>query len=398
MIEILPDHKTSCCGCRACAQACPVSCITMVEDDEGFLYPSVDKDACIGCGRCERVCPVIHDRTVDVEKDPEPPRTIGGYHNDEAVRMDSSSGGAFTLFARHILAQGGVVCGCALDDRQRPAHICVTDESDLTRLRGSKYVQSDTKESFREVKAYLKAGRPVFFVGTPCQVAGLRSFLGKPDDKLLTCDFICHGTPSPKVFRDYVASLESGGHGRVESFRFRNKDRAWSSSGLQMGTKITYADGTVERKAPAFRDAYMNGFLGDLYLRPICYECPFKRLPKYYADITIADFWGVDKVCPELNDGKGTSLVLLHSAHAQEVFEAVKDDFTFRDCDFARSLAKNPPLLKSSEPNPHRARFFGDYRRKGYGSVERTYLTALRWATHRGMKALRAILRKLLRR
>lgn len=373
------SDKGRCCGCGACAQACPSRCITMTEDGEGFLYPAVDASRCIDCGKCERVCPIIgaDNGALRGEGTFDEPRAVGGWHRDEGIRQASSSGGAFSLFANRILAMGGVVYGAAMKDN-RVEHICVDSEAGLQALRGSKYVQSATGNAYGEIKNHLKEGRPVLFTGAPCQTAGLMSFLGKPYENLYLIDFICHGTPSPKVFAKYIESIEKQEGSKVVSFSFREKDRGWHESGLQMGTRVKLANGKEIRRFPALRDSYMNGFLEDIYLRPSCYECRFKVIPKQSADITIADFWGVDKVLPRLNDGRGTSLLLIHNAHGMALFDRVKDDFVCETCDWKAATVKNPTLVRSAVAPDLRATFFDDLEANGYDRTARKYMSTPR--------------------
>lgn len=389
------EKKQGCCGCNACAQICPQECISMVEDPNGFLYPEVDADRCIECNLCEKACPIMEKKDSYEPDEVRDPKAIGGWHKDEDVRFESSSGGAFTLFAEHILAQGGVVYGSYLKEDFRAQHICVERMEDLGKLKGSKYIQSDISNVYQEIKEHLDNNRKVMFVGTPCQCAGLHSFLqtvgvldtgGKSASHLYTCDFICHGVPSPKIFRSYINYLEHKYKDKVIAFRFRNKDKGWNPSGLQMGTKIEFLHSGSIRLAPAFRDAYMNGFLDDVYLRPSCYSCEFKSLPKYYSDITIADFWGVKQVDAELCDGKGTSLVLLHNEHGQRLFDTVKENFVCKEVDFKSAIRRNKSLICSARTNPRRDRFFYDYDNMSFQKVMRKYMSAFSWASHKIMK------------
>lgn len=371
--------KGRCCGCGACAQACPKNCIAMKEDREGFLYPVVDASQCCKCGKCDKVCPII---AADGKAPALPttfpqPLAIGGKHRDEAIRQASSSGGAFSLFASRIFALGGVVYGAAMKGN-RAGHVCAHGEEELSALRGSKYVQSDIGETYNEVKGYLQEDRPVLFSGTPCQTAGLMTFLGKSYDNLYLVDFICHGVPSPKVFAQYLASVEKKADSKVVSFSFREKDKGWQQSGLQMGTRAKLANGTEIRRFPALRDTYMNGFLEDIYLRPSCYQCRFKEIPKWSADITIADFWGIDKVLPNLNDGKGTSLLLIHNAQGKRLFDAVREGFECEECDWKAATAKNPTLVKSAVIPDQREAFFDDLEANGYDAVAKKYLSTPR--------------------
>ena len=388
MIKITQDNKTECCGCGACMQICPKKCITMKKDREGFAYPAVDRDACIDCGRCEKVCPVIQ-KDIQYKKSDEEPMALGGWHKDDAVREDSSSGGAFSLFALDVLRSGGMVFGAVMGDDLRVCHIGIDKEEELTRLRGSKYVQSDIKNVYIEVRDHLKTGRPVLFSGTPCQAAGLSSFLGKKYDNLYIIDFICHGVPSPGVFRKYLKYLEKKTGDEICSYRFRLKDKGWHPSGLQLGTAIRTKKGLYIRNYPALRDGYMNGFLDDVYLRPSCYDCRFKCIPKYYADITIADFWGVKNVDPELYDGKGTSLLLIHSEQGRKLFERTKQDFYYKPCDYHKSIRRNQTLIRSVDPNPHREQFFKDLKEKPFEKIVSKYMSPAVWVFHKSMKIIR---------
>ena len=407
MIQVLPDKKQECCGCSACSQICPQKCISMIEDREGFSYPEVDIDKCIGCSLCEKACPIIAKKNIDIQNaeceecKEHLPQTIGGWHKNEDIRYESSSGGAFTLFAEYILKQErGVVYGAALNEKMHTEHIGVERMEDLFKLKGSKYVQSDIAGVYKEIKEQLMNDRKVMFVGTPCQCAGLHSFLredsainidAKRYDNLYICDFICHGVPSPKVFRSYINYLEEKYNDKITTFRFRNKDKGWNSTGFQMGTYIGFQSIGNKRFTPAFRDAYMNGFSDNIYLRPSCYSCEFKCLPKYYADITIADFWGVKKVYPELYDGKGTSLVLLHNEHAKELFNRVKDNFFYKEIDFNAAIKKNKSLLKPANENANRNSFFSDYENLPFDKVRKKYLGAFKWVSRRIIKKVQKI-------
>lgn len=403
MIHILPEKKKECCGCHACAQICPQQCIVMEKDEEGFSYPKAETDKCIHCNLCESVCPIIRKKSAPAAKETCTPKAIGGFHKSDEVRMESSSGGAFALFAEYILQEGGMVIGCALKEDFSAEHIVVENSEDLKKLKGSKYIQSDSNDVYRKVKEGLSNGRKVLFTGTPCQCAGLHGFLNPGDcvsksyENLYVCDFICHGVPSVKVFQSYIRHLEEKYQDKVTAFRFRNKDKGWNPTGLQMGTEIEFLHGEKRRLAPAFKDAYMNGFLDDLYLRPSCYACEFKEIPKDYADITIADFWGVKKADRELYDGKGTSLVLLHTKHGQELFDAVKENFFYKEVAFEKAVRKNRSLLHSASPNPLREKFFFDYAGKPFQKVAKTYMNAFSWAFHKGMKIIFSCIEKIVR-
>lgn len=374
-------RKQECCGCGACAQACPAGCIKMRRDKEGFQYPSVKKQQCIHCNRCLAVCPIknMAEGTGSIAG-AKAPQAYGGWHTDDAVRLASSSGGAFSLISEYVLAQGGIVFGCALDKRMKAVHISAGSIEELAKLRGSKYVQSDIGSVYIQVRKELEQKRKVLFTGTPCQAAGLYFYLGGHDENLWIVDFICHGVPSPAVFDAYVKNLEREYARRIVSFRFRNKDHGWNPSGLQLGTRIEFAGKAAVRKYPAYKDAFMNGFLGNLYLRPSCYGCKFKTLPKFYADFTIADFWGVNRIYQKLNDGKGTSLVLIHSKHGKELWKHVNWQSGFRAVDFEKAVRYNQSFFHAAVKNYKREDFFRDFYKMGYPYVERKYLSAVEWA------------------
>lgn len=378
MIKIVDKHE--CCGCGACEQICPSKCIRLKTDREGFLYPEVDQKACVSCNLCEKVCPVKIDKNSAGDRKP---LAYAGWHKNDEVRADSSSGGAFTAVAEYIIKEGGIVYGCTLNENMDAIHVGVETIEDLVKLRGSKYVQSRIEHVYLEIKAHLQSGRKVLFVGAPCQAAGLCRFLGKKYEDLYTIDFICHGVPSPGLFHRYIAELEQKHNKKVAAYKFRNKDHGWNSSGMQLGTKIGFPDGTYIRKYPAFMDHYMNAFLDDVCLRPSCYECMFKDAVKDYSDFTIADFWGVNNISKDLNDGKGTSLLLVHNAHASELLEKIKDQFYYKQVDFEQAIRRNRSLTRSAKLNPNRKRFYEELEAKGYQYVERKYMLAFTWAAHK---------------
>ena len=376
------NDKEKCCGCESCKQICPTKCIQMRSDKEGFLYPQIDESKCISCGLCDKTCPekLQKEELVGTYET----KAYGGKHIDNELLKESSSGGAFSLFANHILKHGGIVFGCTLDKEMHARHVGVENISELGKLRGSKYLQSEIGETYVEVKKAVEEGRKVLFVGTPCQTAGLYSFIGKKKyDNLWMMDFICHGVPSPKIFEEYVRAEETRNKGKIISYRFRNKDHGWSQTGLQLGTWSKFSNGKEVRRYPALRDPYMNGFLADLYLRPSCYNCNFKQIAKEYADITIGDFWGVNKIAKELNDNKGTSLILIHSEKGNALWRRVNSQFIFKEIDCNAVIKYNPPIINSSKRNARRDLFFQNYYVKGYKYVMRRYMTAFSWVCNR---------------
>lgn len=347
----------NCSGCSACASACPCKCISMESDHEGFLYPHVDTDKCVSCGKCVEVCPIISPRSDLAQK----PQAFAAWNLNDEIRKSSSSGGMFTLLAERILENGGVVFGAAFaGDYRSVHHIKVEVMADLSQLRGSKYLQSSIGNSYTEAKKCLDEGRPVLFTGTPCQIGGLREFLGRDYPLLYTQDIICHGVPSQKVWAKYVDCRENEAESKTKNAFFRNKIHGWKNFSVQLmfSNGIEYID--------FFRnDLFMRGFLADLYLRPSCHSCKFKGLTRA-ADITLADFWGLNRLMPELDDDKGTSLVLIHSEKGQQLFEQVKAHIKYRQVDLDRAIEGNSPAVCSVKPHHNREKFFLAFEREPF--------------------------------
>lgn len=289
--------KKDCCGCSACAQRCPRHCITMREDEEGFLYPAVDASVCINCGLCERVCPCLHQgKTI------KPLAIETAVNPDISVRKKSSSGGIFSLLAEQVLSKGGVVFGAKFNEKWEVEHGFSDSLDGLTAFRGSKYVQSSIGDSYRKAEDFLKEGREVLFSGTPCQITGLRLFLQKDYKSLLTVAIACHSTPSPLVWRPYLEGMKFKD---ISGINFRDKRFGWEKYGL----RIVYDNGR-EYFQRYDRDPYMQLFLHGLTARPSCFSCPAKK-DWYGVDLIIGDCWGVSQILPGFpNDHKGTSFVI----------------------------------------------------------------------------------------
>lgn len=338
-------EKKSCCGCGACANRCPVDAIRMEWDEEGFYYPKVDETTCIYCGKCTAACPALNPRSVN-EKEPD---CYAAYADDE-IRAVSSSGGIFTLAAEEVLDQGGVVAGAAFDENFRVAHTIVDNRADLGKLRSSKYVQSTTDFVYREVEKYLKEGRPVLFSGCGCQVGGLYGFLGKDYDNLFTIDLMCHGGPSPKVFQKYLKEVHKGK--QVTYVSFRDKDYfGWSTE-----MTVKYADGGIYRKLRG-EDPYYRAFLPCLSVRPHCQICSYSRLPRQ-GDMTLADFWGVQKYNPAFTDGKGTSILVTNNQKGRDMLEKIRHRLLLLEpVERKYILTHGQPFAKPFRNNAKRDRF-----------------------------------------
>ncbi len=378
------SNKESCCGCGACAAVCPNNCIEMKEDEEGFLYPEVNAERCVQCERCTRSCPCEKsNQDQGYSKNglkKQFPLAYGGWHTDEAILGQSSSGGAFSLFAERIIEMGGVVYGCAVNQKAEVFHQGVRSKEELQRLRKSKYVQSTLGNVFKEIEEALKKGSLVLFAGTPCECEAIYGYLARPYDNLYLCDFICHGVPSPKVFRDWVGFLEDKYHDTFQNISFRIKDAGWHSSGLQSGTRTFFAKRT-RTHIPAFFDKFMNGFLENIYLRPSCHECRFKG-ERIHTDITIADFWGIKKLDKTMSHRKGTSLVLINSEKGKRLFDMSCASFHCRQYEPEKALRYNVSYFRSAPEHPERAAFFEDYFQRGIAYAMKKYTQPWHWVLY----------------
>ncbi len=361
---IVQTERTRCTGCTACAAVCPKNCITIEADREGFLYPVVDMAACIRCGRCEAVCPPLHPRQGETT-----PGAYGVQAKDTKLRLKSSSGGVFSLLAQRALKQGGAVFGAAMTpDCKGVRHVMVTEEACLDSLRGSKYLQSELGDTFRRVKRELERGRTVLFTGTPCQVDGLNSYLGRGYDSLLCMEVICHGVPSPALWKKYVEDVERRNGQPLSRVNFRLKEPGWKRYGVQMETP----DGRKRYNSMGY-DPYMRMFLQDKCLRPACYQCFSKGLDRS-ADLTVGDFWGIQNVAPELDDDKGTSLVLTHTEKGRQALETILDQTDWKAVDLTAALQGNPAMLRSAPRPAARDTFFTDMENMSFEELRRNYV------------------------
>ncbi len=354
MIDIKEKYK--CCGCEACIQVCPQQCISMTEDSEGFRYPKVDIQRCIGCILCEKVCPVIN------QSEPRRPIVVKAAVNpDEDVRMASSSGGVFSLLAENVIRREGVVFGVRFDEDWSVMHDYAETLDGLLAFRGSKYLQSRIGKSYRKAEYFLKQGRCVLFSGTACQIAGLKKFLRRDYENLYTIDVVCHGVPSPKVWKSYLQSKFGGKIDEICSVNFRNKLYGWKDYGLQINCR----NGKVVYE-PFRESLFMKCFLKDLDLRPSCYDCPAKG-GKSGSDITLGDFWGVQRYFPELDDDKGLSAVMINSEKGKSLFEAVVSKE--KDVSYESVFAGNPSIERSVGIPEYREDFWKQFERGGIEAV-----------------------------
>lgn len=376
MIKI--TDKKNCCGCSSCVQRCPKQCISLTEDDENFLYPSVDEEKCINCRLCEKVCPILNQ----AEKI-HPQEVLAVYNPNEEERMSSSSGGVFLPLAREVINQGGVVFGAVYDEQWEVHHVYAEKIEDVYPMMGSKYLQSRIENTYKEAEQFLKQGREVLFVGSPCQIAGLRTFLrNKKYPNLLAVDFLCHGVPSPGVWRRYLAETYSGDELRKESrhqaaagkntvlysslnakspigdIKFRDKSESgWKKFRFVVLKKSApKADkNSVLSSSIHYENAYMRGFLSDIYLRPSCYGCKCKN-GENHSDLTIGDYWAARVTDQDFDDDKGLGLVLINSAKGKAYFD--KLGMIVRESTLEKAHLCNGGFNEHTKPHPKKTKFF----------------------------------------
>lgn len=352
-----------CTGCESCKASCSHAALQMRVDARGFNYPYIETDRCIECGACFRACPVANKSEKDIDN---PLKIVACRSNSTEILKHSSSGGIFTELASCILSQNGVVCGAAFDEKFNVQHIVVDTQLQLAQLRGSKYVQSAAGNGMAELRLHTLKGRKGFFIGTPCQVAGMKSLLGDKFSKnCLLVEVACHGVPSPMVFNRYKQELESRYNSKIKSINFRDKCNGWRDYRMT----VCFQDGQVYSK-PGHLDPYVSGFVEDFYTRKSCFKCRFKAF-KSGADLTIGDFWGIENIDNgKYADNKGVSVVSINTAQGLEVFNLLDNmlsDVTEVALDAA--TAKNPCLVQSTKWNQRTLRFFRYIRTEGFSQA-----------------------------
>ena len=378
----LPEK--ACTGCSACAAICPVKAITMKVDDEGFLRPFIDETGCIGCGKCEKTCPMAGEATFEAQ-----PLAVFAAKAERAVQTTSQSGGVFYTLARSVLEQGGVVYGAALEADFVTRHIRVEDAAQLRRLQSVKYVQSDPGDCYEKAARDLKEGRTVLYSGTPCQIAGLYSALkGKniAAENLVTADLVCYGVPSPGVFRQWLRSLEKSRRSKVTAMQYRRVDAPWGKG----REYYCFADGT-ELEGSFYTGLYFR----NLIIRPSCESCRFCNVHRP-GDLTLGDFWGIEKALPEFHDEKGVSLVLVNTPKGQEAFERIAEKLDRRPAALDAAVAAQPRLRNIAvKPSVYRDDFWRKLRREGmdYVAMEQEFVAPS--MAYRLKKKLEAIRKRL---
>lgn len=390
---ILFENKADCCGCGACVCVCPEHAITMKEDENGFLYPEIDDARCIGCGACNKVCAYQGNPVLNK------PLSVKAVSNrDSSVLMRSSSGGVFYELARFVLSQQGKVYGAAYtksDEGLSVEHIGVDRIDDLTRLQGSKYVQSQLGDTYNSIKREILSGKLVLFSGTPCQVAGLKSFLGREYDNLLTLDLVCHGVPNQRQFNEFIQFLSKKFHGKVVEFSFREKEHGWTDFYIEAIVENKYHLSKKYGYCKLF--AYYTYFLESDIYRENCYSCKYATM-KRCGDITLGDFWGFEQEHSSIRSEEtwkqslktGISCVLLNTEKGKNLFCKVSSKFHVAESDFEKAAKVNKQLRKPSPASSRRDKILEMWQQEGYERVQVEYQKFL------GKKYYKLMIRKMI--
>ena len=356
--------KETCCGCSACYNICAKQAISMRPDEEGFLYPEIDQVQCVDCGRCREICPITYEGNY---KESGTPRFYVARHRSQEVLEKSTSGGAFTAISDAVLRQNGVIYGADYDENFYVLHQRAESPEQRDRMRISKYVQSDMRDIYAQIEADLKNGRIVLFTGTPCQAAGLRGFMGNSPlvDKLYICDLICHSIPSPLIWEEYKRLLERENGGKLVSVQFRSKKHGWSRENSNKGFLFTTDQSPKVQEDDRF---YQLFFKVGAITRPSCSKCRFTDIQRA-SDLTIADYWGIEKYSPEWFDSLGVSVIMVNSIKGSALFDQAKQDLFEGERPKEESLNEQKRLRESGQLPKNRNKFWEDYRRFGFEYV-----------------------------
>ena len=347
------ENKENCTGCGACFNICPQNAIRMIYNDYGFYVPEIDKEECINCGLCEKVCPLDNYKSDNFEN----PKVYAFQNDDKEILYKCASGGAFAKLAKIVLEQNGIVYGVIYDKNMIVCHSRCDSLNELEKMYSSKYVQSDTRQTFKQTKGDLENGKQVLYSGTACQIAGLKSYLQKDYENLITVDLVCHGVPSPLVFKKYKQEIEKilKNGDKILNIDFRSKINGWNPYSLEIKTK------NQNINISSNQSYYLKLFLNNLNINTSCLNCQFNGFPRI-ADLTFGDFWGVDEYDKNLNDNMGLSVIIVNSDKGQSVFNNMQD--ICKEVPLDVVVKYNPNIVSSSNANIKREEFF-EYIKKG---------------------------------
>lgn len=365
MINLI--NKIDCCGCNVCGDICPHNAISFINDKEGFWYPIVNVSFCTNCDLCNIVCPVISNKVKGSRY--ENPIVYAAFSKDDAIRIDSTSGGIHSTIALKKLANQAYIAGAVFNENHTVSHILSNKLRDLELIRSSKYLQSDSLGIYKKVRDLLKKGEEVFFCGTPCQIQALYNFLKRDYANLTTCDFVCRGVNSPKVFLSYMKMLEKKYKAKAIKIKFKAKKWGWHNFSM----RVCFDNGE-EYCEDRWRDLFFIGYLQyGGFTRPSCYQCKFKGFPRQ-ADITLGDFWGIESIDETMDQDKGTSLILVNSLKGKQLFEDIKQDVYWKEFTLSDAIKGNPAIESSLESSSmNREDFFNDLDKLSFDKVAKKY-------------------------
>lgn len=359
MIRI--TNKKDCCGCSACSSICPKCALTLVKDTEGFLYPKVDSKLCNNCGLCEKVCPIIN-KTLDT---PKRQKAYLVQHKNKRILRESTSGGAFTAIAEYVINHGGIVFGAAFDKNFKVIHTYAENIDDLAKFRNSKYVQSDTGDTFRQVRSLLKAGRLVCYSGTPCQIEGLKRFLMKDYENFITVDVVCRAVPSPGVWEKYLEFINK--KDLVTSVRFRDKTLGYQFSTMELKTASEKViRGGIDTQT------WLRMFFSGMIIRPSCTECRFRSRNRV-SDITIWDCFNIYKLSKEFDEDCGTTRVLTHTDIGERILCECASQILIKEIEVQEAIQGVKEMTHSPSIHMRRKEFFRDFNNMEFGHLMEKY-------------------------
>ena len=359
--------KEFCTGCSACFNICPVKCIDMKMDKEGFLFPIIKSNECTDCQKCKKVCPILSPAELNNNNNPS---VYACWNKDEGIRYESSSGGAFSALAASVIEEDGVVYGAAYDNTMTVRHIAVTNNKDLYKLRGSKYVQSDLGNVFSDIKEHLNVGKKVLFSGTPCQVAGLKNFMMDKSADLITCDLFCHGVPSPGLFSKYIKYIEKKIGEKVVDYKFRSKQYGWG-----VPSRVVISEHGTQKVIKNKDDSFYYGFAYRLFLRNACYNCKYTKVERV-GDITLGDFWGIEEIAEFKHKTRnGISLIFVNSLKGRKLLDSCSNYLILEKRNIEESKYKRKNEIEKPFPRPsNRDCFLEDYTQLTYDKLAQKYL------------------------